>query len=47
MICEQINSSNRELINTFINQHWYTTTMIVRGKEIDMTKVEGFFYTKR
>lgn len=44
MLCERIDNSNRELINTFIRQHWFTTTMIVRGKEIDMTKVEGFFF---
>ena len=22
---------------------WYTTTMIIRGKEIDMTQTEGFY----
>ncbi|MBD5170363.1 MAG: GNAT family N-acetyltransferase [Oscillibacter sp.] len=44
MECERISSSNRALINAFIKQHWYTTTMIIRGKEIDMTGVEGFFF---
>lgn len=41
---ERICTSNRTLINAFIKQHWYTTTMIIRGKEIDMTGVEGFFF---
>ncbi|MBD5449055.1 MAG: GNAT family N-acetyltransferase [Lachnospiraceae bacterium] len=44
MKCEKINSLNRDLVNTFIKQHWYTTTMIIRGKEIDMTKVDGFYF---
>lgn len=41
---ERITSLSRTLINTFIKQKWYTTTMIIRGKEIDMTEVEGFFF---
>ena len=44
MECKRINSRNRNLINAFIKQHWYTTTMIIRGKEVDMTKAEGFFF---
>ena len=44
MDCIRINSSNRNLINAFIKQYWYTTTMIIRGKEIDMTKTEGFYF---
>lgn len=44
MECKRINSQNRNLINTFIKQHWYTTTMIIRGREIDMTKTEGFYF---
>lgn len=44
MKCEKINSLNRDLVNAFIKQHWYTTTMIIRGKEIDMTKVDGFYF---
>lgn len=47
MDCERISSLNRDLINAFIKQHWYTTTMIIRGKEIDMTKVEGFYFRER
>lgn len=42
----RIDGQNRSLINTFIKQHWYTTTMIIRGKEIDMTKTEGFFFSE-
>lgn len=44
MKCEKINSLNRDLVNVFIQQHWYTTTMIIRGKEIDMTTVDGFYF---
>lgn len=44
--CKRIDSSNRNLINTFIKQHWFTTTMIIRCKEIDMTKAEGFFFSE-
>lgn len=40
----KINNTNRETVTTFLQQHWFTTTMILRGKIIDMTKVEGFFY---
>lgn len=46
MECERINSLNRNLIDAFIKQHWHTTTMIIRGKEIDMTKTEGFYFSK-
>ena len=41
--CERIDSANREMINAFIKEHWYTTTMVIRGKQIDMTQTEGFF----
>lgn len=43
MTFERITSLNRTLINQFLTQHWFTTTMIVRGKEIDMTEVDGFY----
>ena len=43
MDCKRISGLNRGFINEFIKQHWYTTTMIVRGKEIDMAKTEGFY----
>ena len=46
MECKRINIRNRNLINAFIKQHWYTTTMIIRGKEIDMTKAEGFYFSE-
>ena len=41
MIIERISSQNRNCINDFIMEHWYTTTMIIRGREIDMTTVDG------
>ena len=34
------------LADEFIEQHWYTTTMIIRGKEIDMTQTEGSYFSK-
>ena len=46
---KRISTSDRTLVeftahyNAFIKQHWYTTTMIIRGKEIDMTQTEGFY----
>lgn len=45
MECERIDDLNRNLVNAFIKQHWYTTTMIICGKEIDMTKTEGFYFS--
>lgn len=46
MECKRINSRNRNLINTFIRQRWYSTSMIIRGKEIDMTKADGFYFNE-
>ena len=46
MECKRIDRQNRNLINTFIKEHWYTTVMIIRGKEIDMTKTEGFYFSE-
>lgn len=36
-ICTQ----NKQQINTFITDHWFSTKMIIRGKIVDMTKVDG------
>lgn len=47
MTFERITSLNRTLINQFLTQHWFTTTMIVRGKEIDMTEVDGFYLAEK
>lgn len=44
---ERIDSANREMVNVFIREHWYTTTMIIRGKQIDMTQTEGFFLLEK
>lgn len=43
MNVEKIDFSKRALINNFLIEHWYTTKMIVRGREIDMTATDGFF----
>ncbi|MDO4333166.1 MAG: GNAT family N-acetyltransferase [Eubacteriales bacterium] len=44
MECERIDSLNRHQINEFMEQRWYTTTMIIRGREVDVTKTEGFCF---
>ena len=41
MTFEAICPENCERINRFIEEHWFTTTMVVRGREIDMTRVDG------
>lgn len=40
---EQITDHTRSLINRFITERWFTTKMIARGKEIDITTAEGIF----
>lgn len=37
----KINTQNRERINSFISEHWFSTDMIIRSTIIDMTKVDG------
>ena len=46
MECQRIDSSNREHINAFLREHWFTTTMVLRGREIDMTKADGFDFSE-
>ncbi|MFQ9636636.1 MAG: GNAT family N-acetyltransferase [Eisenbergiella sp.] len=36
-----VKEDNRELVNSFIRDHWCTTEMALRGKLIDMTLVDG------
>ena len=36
-----ISNENRTMVNEFIIQHWFSTIMIVRGKEVDLSKVDG------
>lgn len=43
MLTEKITEMNRKAINQFIQKHWYSTEMAVRGKLIDMTSLDGFF----
>lgn len=42
MNVERISEENREELIRFLAEHWFTTKMIVRGTEVDMTKTEGF-----
>ena len=43
MKIEKITDSNRHIINEFLNEHWYSTTMVVKCKEIDLKYADGFF----
>lgn len=47
MVFERITDNNRDAINAFIKEHWYTTIMIIRGKKIDMTDTEGFIFREK
>ena len=42
MRIERISSENRKEVNCFLEEHWFTTTMALRGELIDMTVVPGF-----
>jgi len=46
MKCEKVDIANRDLINAFIKERWHSTSMIIRGKVIDMTKTEGFYFSE-
>lgn len=37
----QITDENRNMVNEFIIRQWYSTKMIVRGKEIDLSTADG------
>jgi len=39
---EPINESTRQKVTNFIAEYWHGTDMLIRGKIIDMTKVDGF-----
>lgn len=41
MNCVPITIQNRQRINAFISQRWFTTEMIIGGEIVDMTRVEG------
>lgn len=36
-----VGPENRERINAFITERWYTLEMVVRGEVVDMAKAEG------
>lgn len=38
---EPITPQNRELVNRFIIEHWFSTEMILRRRIVDMTTVDG------
>ncbi len=42
-IFHEITPDNRRTVNEFLKEHWYATTMVLRGDILDMTKAEGFF----
>lgn len=37
-----ISPANREQVNEFINSHWFSTVMVVRGELVDMTTLDGY-----
>ncbi len=37
-----ITSENRDEVNQFISSHWFSMSMVVRGKVVDMTELDGF-----
>lgn len=41
MVIAKIDNSNRGAVNSFILKNWYTTKMVVRGKEYDLSKASG------
>lgn len=43
MIFQKINTHNRKKVNQFIEEQWFSTDMVIRGKIVDMTSVDGFF----
>lgn len=36
-----VGGQNRQQVNRFLEEHWFSTDMIVRGTRIDMTKAQG------
>ncbi|WP_312699011.1 GNAT family N-acetyltransferase [Sedimentibacter sp.] len=36
-----INEDNREQVNNFLMEYWYSTDMVLRGAIVDMTKISG------
>ena len=40
---QQIDQTNREEINTFIRQQWFSLEMVVHGEKIDLGTADGWF----
>ena len=40
-----ISPANRERVNEFINSLWFSTIMVVRGRLVDMTNLDGLMIT--
>lgn len=41
---EKITDKNREQVNAFLIQHWYTTKMVICGRVIDLSVADGFVF---
>ena len=41
MIFQDINKQNRPAVNQFIQEYWFSTEMVIRGKLVDMTVLDG------
>ena len=38
----KVTNKNREEVNKFLMDNWYSTDIVIRGKIVDGTKVDGF-----
>lgn len=41
MVFNEINGKNRTEVNRFLQDNWYSTDIILRGRVVDMTLAEG------
>lgn len=42
MEMQKISAENKKQVMDFIQSHWFSSKMVVRGKLVDMTELEGF-----
>lgn len=42
-----VGEQNRQQVNRFLTEHWFSTEMVVRGTRLDMTKAEGILARDR
>ncbi|WMJ22617.1 GNAT family N-acetyltransferase [Paludicola sp. MB14-C6] len=42
MFLQEVNETNRAQVNELIQQQWYSTKMVIRGKIFDLTMLDGY-----